>query len=87
VPRYAGSTLRFDRQGRQIDSLKPAEIFQPGKQPIKVKARILFLLGGQAIGVNNGGSGSKAQYLAASGQYEYSAWRANSINRYSLMDE
>ena len=47
-----------------------------------------LLLGGQGIGVNNGGSCPKAQNLEAGYQYECSAWRAvASENGYSLMDE
>ena len=45
-----------------------------------------LLLGGQGIGVNNGGSCPKAKYLAAGGQYEYSAWRASSIKKWIFTD-
>jgi hypothetical protein len=56
-------------------------------QPVKVKARSLFYYwAGQGIGVNNGGPGPKAQYLAAGGQYECSAWRANSIRKWIFTD-
>ena len=44
-----------------------------------------LLLGGQGIGVNDGGSGPKAKYLADGGQYE-SAWRANSIIKWIFYD-
>ena len=44
------------------------------------------LLGGQGIGVNNGRSGPKAKYLAAGGQYEYSAWKSNSIRKWIFTD-
>jgi len=68
-------------------SQKPKETFQPGKQPVKVKARSLFLLlGSQGIGVNNGKSYPKANYFAAGGQYEYSAHRANSIRKWIFTD-
>jgi len=45
-----------------------------------------LLLGGQGIGLNDGGSCPKAQYLAAGGQYECSAWRANSIRKWIFTD-
>jgi len=57
--------------GRNISAWKAIDKSQ-SKKPF-------LLLGGQGVGVNNGGSGSKAQYLAAGCQYEYSAWRANNI--------
>ncbi len=61
-------------------SQKPEEIFQPGKQ------EAFLLLGGQGIGVNNGGSCPKAQYLAAVCQYECSVWRASSIRKRIFTD-
>ena len=45
-----------------------------------------LLLGGQGIGVNNGRSGPKAKYLEAGGQYECSAWKANSIRKWIFTD-
>ena len=38
---FAWALIPNDRVA-EIFSIKPAEIFQPGKQPIKVKARSLF---------------------------------------------
>jgi len=43
-------------------------------------------MGGQGIKVNNGGSGTKAQHLAAGSQYEYAAWRASSIRKWIFTD-
>jgi len=45
-----------------------------------------LLLGGQRIGVNNGGSGPKAQYFRTGGHYEYPAWKANSIRKWIFTD-
>jgi len=64
--------------GRNISAWKATDKSQ-SKKPF-------LLLGGQGIGVNNGGSCPKAQYFAAGGQYEYSAWRANSIRKWIFTD-
>jgi len=64
--------------GRNISAWKAT-----GKSQSK---KPFLLLGGQGIGVNNGGSGPKAQYFAAGGQYECSAWRANSIRKWIFTD-
>jgi len=64
--------------GRNIYTWKETDKSQ-NKKPF-------LLLVGQGIGVNNGGSCPKAQYLAAGGQYECSAWRANSIRKWIFTD-
>ena len=64
--------------GRNIYTWKATDKSQ-SKKPF-------LLLGGHGIGVNNGGSCPKAQYLAAGGQYECSAWRANSIRKWIFTD-
>ena len=70
-PRDAVTKYSFRKVSRMASALKAT-----GKSQSK---KPFLLLGGQGIGVNNGGSGPKAQYLAAGGQYECSARRANSI--------
>ena len=64
--------------GRNISAWKATDKSQ-SKKPF------LFLVG-QGIGVNNGGSWPKAQYLAAGGQYEFSAWRTSSIRKWTFTD-
>jgi hypothetical protein len=64
--------------GRNISAWKATDKNQSKK--------LFLLLGGQGIGVNNGGSCPKAQHIAAGGQYECSAWRASSIRKWIFTD-
>ena len=64
--------------GRNISAWKATDKSQ-SKKPF-------LLLDSQGIGVNNGGYSSKAQHFAAGGQYEYAAWRTNSIRKSIFTD-
>ena len=68
----------FSETGRNISAWK-ATYKNQSKKPF-------LLLSGQGFGVYNGGSGSKAKYLAAGCQYEHSAWRANNTRKWIFPD-
>jgi len=68
----------FSETERNITAWKETDKSQ-SKKPFQ-------LLGGQGIGVNNGGSCPKAKYLADGDQYEYSTWRASIIRKWIFTD-
>jgi len=73
----------------EIFSIKPEEIFQPGKQPVKVKARsLLCYWAARELGFTMADLASKLNISQPA--VSISAWHGEQIaskNGYSLMDE